>query len=90
MAILPRGASYSEFRDYIVDLRGMLPVEELDELWEWRQKLFGVRVDTGRGFRAQLPTDEQHLSREELGRKTMAEASANGRNIERLSDKVYF
>ena len=90
MAILPRGASYSEFRDYIVDLRGVLPVEELDELWEWRQKLLGVRVDTGRGFRSHLPPDEQHLTRDERGVKAAQEAKAAGRNIERLPDKVYF
>ena len=64
--------------------------DELADLWEWRQKLLGIRIDTGRGFRSQMPSDEQHLSREELGRKTMAEASANGRNIERLPDKAYF
>ena len=37
-----------------------------------------------------LPPDEQQLSREERGQKTMQEAQANGRNIERLPDKVYF
>ena len=90
MAILPRGASYTEFCDYVVGLRGTLPTDELDELWALHQKLSGIRFETGRGYRSSLPPDEQHLSREELGRKTMQEAQANGRSIERLSDKVYF
>jgi len=64
--------------------------EELIDLWEWRQKLVGVRFDTGRAFRAQLPPDEQHLTREQRGRKVEAEAKAAGRNIERLPDKAYF
>ena len=90
MAILPRGASYSEFCEYVTGLRGVLPRDELDELWEHHQKLSGLTFATGRGFRSQLPPDEQHLSREERGQKAAAEAKANGRNIERLPDKVYF
>lgn len=90
MAILPRGASYDEFCDYVVGLRGALPVDELDELWKRHQKLSGIRFATGAGYRSTLPPDEQHLSREERGQKAAAEAKANGRNIERLPDKVYF
>jgi len=90
VAVLPREATYAEFRDYTVDLRGSLTCAELDELWERRQKLLGVKFATGRGFRSQLPPDEQHLSREERGLKTAQEAKANGRNIERLPDKAYF
>jgi hypothetical protein len=62
----------------------------LKDLWEWRQKLLGIRFDTGRGFRTQLPPDEQHLTREQRGRKVEAEAKAQGRSIERLPDKAYF
>jgi len=90
MTVLPREASYPEFCDYVTGLKGPKTKTELVDLWEWRQKLLGVRVDTGRGFRSQLPPDEQHLSREQRGQKTAAEAKANGRNIERLPDKVYF
>ena len=90
MAVLPREASYPEFCDYVIDLNGSKTEIELADLWEWRQKLLGVRVDTGRGFRSQLPPDEQHLSREQRGQKAAAEAKASGRNIERLPDKVYF
>jgi hypothetical protein len=64
--------------------------DELVDLWEWRQKLVGIRFDTGRGFRTQLPPDEQHLTREQRGAKTEQEAKAQGRNIERLPDKAYF
>jgi hypothetical protein len=64
--------------------------DELADLWEWRQKLLGIRIDTGRGFRSHLPPDEQHLTRDERGVKAAQEAKAAGRNIERLPDKVYF
>ncbi len=64
--------------------------DELIDLWEWRQKLVGIRFDIGRGFRTQLPPDEQHLTREQRGAKTEQEAKAQGRNIERLPDKAYF
>jgi hypothetical protein len=90
VAILPREASYAEFCDYTVGLRGPLACAELDELWERRQKLLGVKFATGRGFRSQLPPEEQHLSREERGQKAAMEAKAAGRNIERLPDKAYF
>jgi len=90
VAILPREATYAEFSVYTMDLRGPLTCAELDELWERRQKLHGIRFATGVGYRSTLPPDEQHLSREERGQKTMQEAQANGRNIERLPDKTYF
>ena len=64
--------------------------EELRDLWEWRQKLAGLRFDPGRALRAQLPPDEPHLTREQRGRKAEQEAKAAGRNIERLPDKAYF
>jgi|TARA_R100001530_G_scaffold35353_1_gene27553 hypothetical protein len=90
MAILPREASYEQFCVYVVDLKGPKTQQEMDELWEWRQKLLGIRVDTGRGERETFPLDEQHLTRAERGRKTEQEALSQGRNIERLPDKAYF
>ena len=90
MAVLPARASYDEFCSYVRDIREDVHDDELDDLWEWRQKLLSLRVVTGRVSRAQLPADEQHLTREQRGRKTAAEAKANGRNIERLPDKAYF
>ena len=64
--------------------------DELRDLWEWRQKLLTLRVDTRVGYRSQLPADEQHLTRSERGRKAEIEALSQGRNIERLPDKAYF
>lgn len=90
MAVLPAGASYNEFCLYVRDIREDVHDDELEDLWVWRQKLLGIRIDTGRGFRSQMPPDEQHLTREQRGRKAEVEAKANGRNIERLPEKVYF
>jgi len=90
MAILPREASYGEFRDYLVEQRGALSCAEIDDLWARRQRLHGIGFATGRGYRSMLPPDEQHLTREERGRKTEENALAQGRNIERLPDKATF
>ena len=90
MAVLPREATYGEFCEYVVGLRGSLADVELDELWERRLRLHGIGFVTGRGYRSMLPPEEQHLSREERGRKTAMEARAQGRNIERLPDKATF
>ena len=90
MGVLAPDTTYEEFCDYTQLHRGTLPAAELDELWQWRQKLLTLRVTTGRGYRKTLPPDEQHLSREERGRKTEENALAQGRSIERLPDKAYF
>ena len=90
MAVLPAEASYEQFCEYITDLKGPQSDAELADLWAWRQKLTGIRFNTERAFRAQLPADEQHLSRRELGDKRYQEAKSQGRNIERLPDKAYF
>jgi len=49
-----------------------------------------LRVDTKSGYRSQLPADEQHLSRRELGDKRYQEAASQGRNVERLPDRAMF
>ena len=90
MAVLPPDATFDDFVSYTQSLRGPLEPLVLEDLWEWRQKLLGIRIDTGRGFRAQMPPDEQHLTREQLGRKAEQEAKSQGRNIERLPEKAYF
>ena len=90
MAVLPREASYEDFCDYVIELRGDVPAAEIDELWTRRHRLLGLKVNPGRGYRAQLPPDEQHLTREERGRKAEREALSQGRNIERLSDRAQF
>ena len=90
MAVLPPDATFDDFVSYTESLRGPVGSDELRDLWEWRQKLVGIRFDTGRGVVNRLPPDEQHLTREQRGRKAEAEAKANGRNLERLPDKAYF
>ena len=90
MAVLPREASYGQFRAYVVEQRGALSCAEIDDLWERRQRLLGIGFVTGQGYRSTLPPDEQHLTREERGRKAGAEARSQGRNIERLPDKAHF
>ena len=90
MAVLPPDATFDDFVSYTESLRGPMGSDELTDLWEWRQKLVGIRFDTGRALRAQLPPDEQHLTRKQRGAKVEQEAKAAGRNIERLPDKAYF
>ena len=90
MAVLPPDATFDDFVSYTESLRGPLEPVVLEDLWEWRQKLLTLRVDTRVGYRSQLPADEQHLTRAERGRKAEVEALSQGRNIERLPDKAYF
>ena len=90
MAVLPPDATFDDFVSYTESVRGPVGSDELRDLWEWRQKLLTLRVDTRVGYRSQLPADEQHLTRAERGRKAEVEALSQGRNIERLPDKAYF
>ena len=91
MAVLPREASYLEFCKYVTGLKGPKTEEELVKLWEWRQKVLSVRVDTGKGRRSRtLASDEQYLSKREVDKKRYQEALSQGRNIERLPEKATF
>ena len=91
MAILPREASYPEFCTYVIDLKGSRTEAELAALWEWRQKVLSINVDTKSGWRgAALAPDEQHLSKREIGAKRFAEAKSQGRNVEPLPAKAMF
>ena len=83
--ILPPDATYEQFETYVTDLKGPKSRLELAELWEWRQKLQGIRIDTGRGMRAQLPVDEQDMTLRQREQKIIDEAHAAGRTIERAS-----
>ena len=47
-------------------------------------RLNSLQMSTGRGFRAMLPSDEQHLTSREREAKVVAEAQSQGRNIERV------
>jgi len=84
MAVLPPGASFDEFCAYTQGVRGELTRPELVELWEWRQKLLGIKFDTGVGVRSHLPADERDLTMNEREAKVVAEAKAQGRNIEKV------
>ena len=90
MAVLPPDATFDDFVSYTESLRGPLEPVVLEDLWEWRQKLLTLRVDTKAGYRSQLPADEQHLSKREVDEKRFAEAKSQGRNIERLPEKAMF
>ena len=69
---------------YVQDFRGPVSETELDELWERRQKLLGIKFVTGAVSRSRLPLDEQHLTLNEREKKLIAEAKAQGRNIEKV------
>ena len=85
MAILPDGASYKEFVDYVTNLRGEVPEQELKELYEWHLKLKGITFDTKRGWKSlALADDEKDLTNREREQKIVAEAKAQGRNIARV------
>ena len=85
MAILPQWASYEEFVEYVTDLRGEVPEEELKELYQRRLKLHGITFDTKRGWKAvALSPDEQDLTDNQREQKIIAEAKAQGRNIARV------
>ena len=91
MAVLPREASYGEFCAYVAGRNGPKSDAELLDLWEWRQKLLTVKVDTRSGWRSRmLAPDEQHLSKREVDEKRFAEVKSQGRNIERLPEKAMF
>ena len=85
MAILAKNASYQEFAEYVEIHKGPKTESELEELWEWRQKLLGVKVITGSVERSMLPPDEQHLTLREREKKVIAEAEAAGIQVERAS-----
>ena len=84
MAVLPREATYEDFCIYVQDFRGPVSKTELDELWERRQKLLGIKFVTGAVSRSRLPLDEQHLTLNEREKKLIAEAKVQGRNIEKV------
>ena len=87
MAVLPPEATYTEFRDYIAKVRGPLSDTELLDLWEWRQKLLGIKIVTGAAARARMPADERDLTIREREQKLVAEAKAQGRNIEPVGSR---
>ena len=89
MAVLPDGATFAEFAEYVLARRDV-PLSELRELYERRLRLKSITVSTGRGYQATLAPDEQGLTRREREAKVYAEATASGRNIEKLPEKAQF
>ena len=84
MAVLPQNASFQEFAKYVEVHKGPKTDLELEELWVWRQQWLGLRVITGAVARSRLPVEEQHLTLRERENKLVAEAKAQGRNIEKV------
>ena len=85
MAVLAADATFQEFCDYTQLHRGKLSKTELIELWQFREKTLGLNFNTQRGWRAKaLAPHEQHLTRNEREQKVIAEAKAQGRNIEKV------
>jgi len=87
VAVLPPDASFNEFARYVEAHQGPKTRLELNELWAWRKKLAGVKFDMGRGHRSTLPADEQDLTMNEREAKVVAEAKAQGRNIEPVGSR---
>jgi len=89
VAVLHDGATFEEFTEYVLARRDA-PLSELRELYERHLRLKSITVSTGQGYQSTLPRDEQGLTRREREAKVYAEATASGRNIEKLPEKVQF
>jgi len=89
VAVLHDGATFEEFAEYVLARRDA-PLSELRELYERHLRLKSITVSTGQGYQSTLPRDEQGLTRREREAKVYAEATASGRNIEKLPEKVQF
>jgi len=90
MAVLPDGASFEEFCEYVIIRRGAVPLTELQELYERRIRLKSIIVNQGNGFDSTLPPDERGLTKRQREQKVFAEAKAQGQNIEKLPEKATF
>tara|TARA_B100000530_G_scaffold105419_1_gene65232 strand:+ start:626 stop:898 length:273 start_codon:yes stop_codon:yes gene_type:complete len=90
MAVLPDGATFEEFTEYVLKRRGQVPLLELQELYERRIRLKSISVNQGNGFDSTLPPDERGLTKREREAKVFAEAKSQGRNIEKLPEKATF
>ena len=88
MAVLPDGATFEEFTEYVLKRRGQVPLLELQELYERRIRLKSISVNQGNGIDSTLPPDERGLTKREREAKVFAEAKSQGRNIEKLPEKA--
>ena len=84
MAILPVGANFAEFTEYVLERRGAVPLTELKELYDRRLRLQSVTITRGETMRKMLPPDEQDLTLREREKKVLAEARAAGHTPERV------
>ena len=89
MAVLPDGATFEEFAEYVLARRDV-PLSELRELYERRLRLKSITVSTGEGYQSTLPRDERGLTKREREAKVLAAAKASGRNIQKLPEKAQF
>ena len=62
MAVLPDGATFEEFTEYVLKRRGQVPLLELQELYERRIRLKSISVNQGNGFDSTLPPEERGLT----------------------------
>ena len=83
MAILPVGATFEEFTEYVLERREAVPLTELKELYDRRLRLQSVTITRGETMRKMLPPDEQDLTLREREKKVLAEARAGGHTPER-------
>lgn len=78
MAVLPDGATFEEFTQYVLERRGQVPLQELEELYERRLRLKSVTVARGETIRNMLPPEDRDLTMKEREKKIISEARAAG------------
>ena len=78
MAVIPDGATFEEFTQYVIARRGEVPLTELKELWERRLRLKSVTVARGETMRNMLPPEDRDLTVREREKKIISEARAAG------------
>lgn len=80
--MIPKDATFEEFCDYILGKFDELSGDELQSRWEWHRKVNGVSLSSGRGYRSQLPPEDQDLTMKQREQKTIQEALAAGHTPE--------
>ena len=61
MAVLPDGATFEEFAEYVLTRRNV-PLRELRELYERRLRLKSVTIARGETMRKMLPPEDRDLT----------------------------
>tara|TARA_R100000322_G_scaffold19691_1_gene12553 strand:+ start:153 stop:422 length:270 start_codon:yes stop_codon:yes gene_type:complete len=78
VAVLPDGATFEEFTQYVLERRGQVPLQELEELYERRLRLKSVTIARGETMRKMLPPEDRDLTMKEREKKLISEARAGG------------